>query len=502
MLLTDSFPAVSVTQVALAISALYALFACGRAIYNIYFHPLAKFPGPKLLAASFIPYYWTVWLGRLPYSAKELHDRYGPVVRLNPNCLTFNTAQSWKDVYGIRPGRIQLPKNRDALQEPEQFPSLIGVVNDGDHARVRGLLSPAFSDRAMREQEPLIKGYIDLLIQRLKEQIQGPNKGEVDVVRWFNFITFDVIGDLALGQPFGCVETGEYHFWVTNIFQGIKIIHLKLAIGTAYPVIGACLNAFFKLIPSAGEARRKHHEYTEDALKSRSETTEKKDFMSFILRGKEEKGLTDEEVHVNAALLIAAGSETSATLCSAAVYYLCMNKNAYDKVRDEVRTAFPNESDITFTSVPQLPYLSAVVDESLRIHPPAPVTLPRRTIPEGNVIDGHFVPGNVTVGVNSWATFRSKDNFRDPESFIPERWLDHEAYKDDQRAAFQPFSYGPRNCIGKTLAYSEIRSILARLLWNFDMELCEKSRKWTEPQTAFVLWEKPGLFVKLKERTF
>lgn len=357
---------------------------------------MAKFPGPKLLAASFIPYYWTVWLGRLPYSAKELHDRYGPVVRLNPNCLTFNTAQSWKDVYGIRPGRIQLPKNRDALQEPEQFPSLIGVVNDGDHARVRGLLSPAFSDRAMREQEPLIKGYIDLLIQRLKEQIQGPNKGEVDVVRWFNFITFDVIGDLALGQPFGCVETGEYHFWVTNIFQGIKIIHLKLAIGTAYPVIGACLNAFFKLIPSAGEARRKHHEYTEDALKSRSETTEKKDFMSFILRGKEEKGLTDEEVHVNAALLIAAGSETSATLCSAAVYYLCMNKNAYDKVRDEVRAAFQNESDITFTSVPQLPYLSAVVDESLRIHPPAPVTLPRRTIPEGNVIDGHFVPGNVS----------------------------------------------------------------------------------------------------------
>jgi len=64
---------------------------------------------------------------------------------------------------------------------------------------------------------------------------------------------------------------------------------------------------------------------------------------------------------------------------------------------------------------------------------------------------------------------------------------------------FQPFSYGPRNCIGRALAYNEMRLILARVLWNFDMELCKESQDWATQKT-FVLWEKSELHCVLKPR--
>ncbi len=371
----------------------WALCLSGRIIYNIYWHPLAKFPGPKLHISTYAPYWWATWVGNGPMSAKKLHDHYGHVVRINPNTLLFDTAQSWKDIYGHRPSRIQLPKDRSFLGiEKDQPPSLTGQTDDAEHARVRGLFSPAFSERAMREQEPLIMGYIDLLIQRLKAQSQGPMEGDVDLVRWYNFTTFDIIGDLAFGQPFGSLESGEYHFWIISIFRSIRLLSIR-AIGRAYPVIGAMMSCTLKFFPKIGEARRRHREYTQTVLQRRLATKgEKNDFLSYI----DERGLTGTEINVNAQLLVLAGSETTASLLSGATYYLLKNKVALDKVCDEVRSTFQNEDNITFTSVGRLPYLNAVIEEGLRLYPPVPSAFPRRTLPEGNVIDGHFVPGNVS----------------------------------------------------------------------------------------------------------
>jgi cytochrome P450 len=92
-------------------------------------------------------------------------------------------------------------------------------------------------------------------------------------------------------------------------------------------------------------------------------------------------------------------------------------------------------------------------------------------------------------------------NFTSPNSYLPERWLHPtpSRFIDDNRAVLQPFSVGPRNCIGRNLAYNEMRLILARVLWNFDLELCPESENWTE-QKIFFLWEKLPLFLKLKKK--
>lgn len=77
--------------------AIYTLVYC---IYNVYFHPLRSFPGPKLWAASFVPSTKHALAGRLPFAIKELHDQYGEVVRIRPNTLSYDSAQAWEDIYG------------------------------------------------------------------------------------------------------------------------------------------------------------------------------------------------------------------------------------------------------------------------------------------------------------------------------------------------------------------------------------------------------------------
>jgi cytochrome P450 len=98
-------------------------------------------------------------------------------------------------------------------------------------------------------------------------------------------------------------------------------------------------------------------------------------------------------------------------------------------------------------------------------------------------------------------------NWHRPDQFLPERWLP-EAKKDstspfynDRRSALQPFSVGPRSCIGRNMAEQEMRLILARLLWNFDFELCPESAGWKNQKTHY-LWEKHPLMCKVKSRRF
>jgi len=134
----------------------------------------------------------------------------------------------------------------------------------------------------------------------------------------------------------------------------------------------------------------------------------------------------------------------------------------------------------------------------MRLYPPVPTGLPRQVPKGGAWICGEYVPEDVTVSVSQWATYHSESNFYDAESFIPERWLGEDArFEHDNHAAFQPFSVGPRNCIGRNLAYHECRLLLTEVFWKFDLELVDESRDWTD-QKVFSFWDKSPLWVQLR----
>lgn len=201
------------------------------------------------------------------------------------------------------------------------------------------------------------------------------------------------------------------------------------------------------------------------------------------------------------------GSETTATLLSGAVSQLLNNPSALKETVDEIRGAFHSIDEIDLFSTAKLPYMLAVLNETMRIYNPVPAQPTRESPPGGDTIDGKFVPEYTVVYVSQYVMTHLEKNFTKPNEFHPERFLlqqsdgpNESEFAKDNFAVFQPFSVGPRNCIGKNLAYAEMRLILARLLFDFDLELDERCRNWTEGQKAFMLWEKPALWVKLTER--
>lgn len=88
-------------------------YVFGLVVYRLYFHPLAKFPGPKINAVSSLPGIISLLRGRLPLDNKQLHDKYGSVVRVSPNELAYNSAQAWQDIYGHR---VSPPSSRFIVQ--------------------------------------------------------------------------------------------------------------------------------------------------------------------------------------------------------------------------------------------------------------------------------------------------------------------------------------------------------------------------------------------------
>ncbi|KAK4149601.1 hypothetical protein C8A00DRAFT_46804 [Chaetomidium leptoderma] len=493
--LVGFLPPVGGLAAALLIAAgVLLLFFTVRSVYYVFIHPLAKVPGPKLYAFSEAPYLYHLLRGDWQHKVKELHDQYGPVVRYTTNNVSFITPGAWKTIYGHRSaGQETFAKDRIAYR-----PSLSGHphiinANDDDHRRQRRLLAHAFSEKALRGQEDIMKQYIDLFIRKLGDKAR---EGEaLDIVQWYNFTTFDLIGDLAFGAPFGCLESGGYHPWVSMIFQNIKLSVFSEAM-RRHPALKALVSLIVP--PKLVRSQKEHWALTEQTAMRRldSGNVSREDFMSYILRHNDEKGMTPGEIVETSNILIIAGSETTATQLSGTTFHLLTNRDKYEKLVGEIRSSFSSEDDITLLAVNGLEYMNAVFEEGFRMYPPVPLALSRRTPPKGEYIEGYWIPGHTAVGVPQWASYQSESNFRNADKFVPERWLGDPEYAHDVRAVLQPFSVGPRNCIGKNLAYAEMRLILARLLWNFDLELMPESRKWND-QKIYTLWEKGAINVKL-----
>ncbi|KAF2732593.1 cytochrome P450 monooxygenase [Polyplosphaeria fusca] len=471
-------------------------------VYRRIFHPLAKYSGPFLNSISPIPAGLSLLRGRFAFENKFKHEQYGSVFRIGPNELTFNTAQAFQDIYGFRPGHQNMRKS-PIHTGPVQVGSTTTVqyaVEDSEHGRQRRALSHSFSTQALMEQESIIQDYMTKFVDNFR-RLSREGK-EFNIGDWFCYFTFDTMGDLSFGESFGCLEHGEYQEWVNCLFHTIK--DGALIQGTRRIAgIGTWLQKFLQnRFQGMGNALSYHLVHTRDKVEKRLKATniEHRDFIWYILKQAEKFDLKHNEIIANSGLFIIAGSETTATALSGLMARLIWNPECHTKLTTEIRSAFTNEEEITFNTIQNLSYLNACIEEVLRIHPPVPAGPPRVVPPGGDFIDGNWVPGGVTVSVGAWATSHNPSHFRDPDAFVPERWIDGE-YDTDVKKGTQPFSLGPRNCIGRNLAYMEMRIVLARMLWNFDIISTDGAPLWNpegemKHKKAFMVWEKSIIMVK------
>lgn len=169
-----------------AISAIVT-YIFGRAFYNLYLHPLASFSGPRLWIAFPVLRYLSGCFGTFDKHMQRFHAQYGEVVRFCDDSLSFTTAEAWKDIYGYGHGPVQWPKLE--FRPPGQPPNIV-YSNDVDHARFRKALSSAFSDQTLRLQEVMIKGYVDMFVEALREEAEAGRS--TDLTKWYNLTTFDI----------------------------------------------------------------------------------------------------------------------------------------------------------------------------------------------------------------------------------------------------------------------------------------------------------------------
>ncbi|CAM1502201.1 Fc.00g041850.m01.CDS01 [Cosmosporella sp. VM-42] len=491
--------------IAVGVQALIVLIAAtasicvGKVVYNVFFHPLRKFPGPLICRATPLYRHYKFLKGDLLYAVKSMHDTYGPVVRVTPNELSFISPESWKEIY------LPLGGSKGEMARYDRFyhfagpnaPETLVTLDKGYHAMLRRALAPAFSENTLRKQEPIMQEYVDLLIQKLVEDSKNGTQ-VVNLREWFNYYTFDMIGNLGFGSDFNGLKNSEYHPWVKAVTKHVKeFSFLQVLMYLGFPSV-----VHFLANSSLLKGKVLHEHLTKQKLEARMRVEkDRPDLLDPLLRLKPQPSF--EQLLANASQLITAGSESSSTLLVATVSLLADNPAALEKVTEEIRSSFQSEDQITFTSTNNLPYLYACLNECLRRFPAVPPGLPRVVPPGGATVSGHALPegtnqDKTVCTVASWASYHSEDHFLEPFGFHPERFLKDPKFANDRLDAFQPFGVGSTSCPGRNLAFAETRLAMARILYNFDIKSSPDCVNWTARQKSYLLWDKEPFWAYMK----
>ncbi|KAH8879297.1 benzoate 4-monooxygenase cytochrome P450 [Thozetella sp. PMI_491] len=465
-------------QVPLPIWATISLLAfinvLGICIYRLTLHPLARFPGPPLAACTSFYYMYYIWTGYFPQHCEALFAKYDTIVlRVSPNQIIFNDPQALKDLVG----RSDVYKGHFALRVIGFAGNNVSTVNDpAEHRRKRRILAPGFSNSVLAEQEPLIIGP---LTDKLVEKVHDAPNGVVNLSSLFDCATTDIIGALSFGANFGMLDQLEKHPFLHVLPDVLR-----------WSVIVQCIPEWFQCMtwinhrgpkwavpkPMRGVVDFAKYHMDErkkrDAVETAEDKTGHRDIMSVIEVGNEKfrgtpgyQPLNQYELLGEATTLVAGGGDTVATALTTIMFHLGQNPEIMEKLCKEVRQTFETFDAIDSHTVGQkIPYLDAVANEAMRVTPVLPGAMWRRA-DHPLVVCGHPVPAGTDAGAMRWCIFRNPKCFHDPTSFNPQRWIDDNG---DNLDACIPFGIGPRTCIGRNIAWMELRLIVSKLLWSFD----------------------------------
>ncbi|KAK5952528.1 hypothetical protein OHC33_006573 [Knufia fluminis] len=488
-------------------------------LYNLYFHSLAKYPGPFWARTTLLWRFWHSMSGHPHRAIEDCHRKYGDVFRVGPNELSFATVQAFKDIYTAR--NPVIPKSEFYDMLGSGF-SEADIACERDHktaVQKRALFSTALSVKALTEQEVVIQRSIDAFIEKLGKL--GCTERGLDLTKWYMMLSFDIAGEMAFGESFGCIASETSNAWLDTIFSHLHTVTFMDNI-RRFPLV----LRLARLIPTRWTTtlRNKVTGFAREKTTRRLEKSgDRRDFLSNVVDKVRSGKVSEEEMAAHCSIIAfvipdnalsleswmtantislhsIAGSETSATSMATITYFLLKSPTAYTKLTTEIRSRFKSlsEIDISSTSASQLPYLHAVMEEGMRIVPTASLGFSRNAPGPGVTVDGHFVPAGTELYVSAWTVARDERYFRDATTFKPERWIDPD--NQDVKDASQPFWLGPRSCPGKNFAYAQMGLTLAKMVWAYDMELIDQNLNWErDVRVHFVLW-KPELRVRSGER--
>lgn len=487
------------------------LFVGSCFVYNRYCCGLHRFNGPILASFSGLWHIWQIWQRGDPVSSIALHKKYGKIVRMSPRTLSFSQPEAVRDIYG----QGGLTQKSDFHLVPQQvangkaLQSMFATVDTKWHNDLKKRISGAFSIASMRHLEKYVDDTVESLIHQL--EIRFANKvgaaGCVDFPKWIHYYTDDAVTAISYGTPIGHLEAGEDKFGllasVNKSFDYIGLVAYMPSLDKLFwknPILmwlsrhGYWTPKLSSAVAFAMEAQNRRRELRK--ANSQAEDGPEPLTDKFLLaQEKDPSVIGPREVLALALSIVVAGSGTTSVSLSALLYYSLRNPSVYQRLRLETDCNFPtNRSNpslytaIPFLEAQALPYLSAVIKETFRIHPSAAFAPERVVPPQGHTICGEHIPGGTIVGVNAWVLHRDTDIFGlDVDTFRPERWLEGvpDSLKRMERTLFH-FGSGNFSCIGRNIANVEMYKVVPALLRRFDITLAYPEREWKIHPIAFV----------------
>jgi cytochrome P450 len=371
------------------------VYLLASGIYNAFFSPLRKVKGPILNSVSWLPWYRYWFSGHMHLHVLELHEKYGPAVRIGPSEVSFIDAKAWKDIYSIK-------RSKQIERDPNSFPSLtphgskydLLTTKPSDHDRYRQILNTYFSERFVKSYEPIIQENAKIMILQLSAGCQGKesnsNHSGENITKWFQWLAFDIIGDVTWGRSFGCVTDRVSHpclalsMDLVSMSSFIVFVSWWTALKNWLVRLSGVEAMFINLVRSKCTA-------------STQIKQEKATLYSNIV--KDGNPLTQLELDGNLTAIVIAGSETTGFALTATSYYLAKNPGCFQKAAAEVRSSFQTADEINDEALKKLPYLQAIIKEALRLTPAEPNGLARKVVVEHMEINEQYIPKDVSDAV-------------------------------------------------------------------------------------------------------
>ncbi|KAI8963195.1 cytochrome P450 [Daldinia sp. FL1419] len=498
-------------------------------IRNRYHNGLNKYPGPFLASLTDLWRFWDVYGQRPDITHRKLHAKYGDIVRLGPNSLSFADPKALKTIYGLNKGFVKSDFYvvQQSVVKGNSLASLFSTTDNNFHAQFRRCVNSAFAMSALVQYEPFVDNTTKLFLKQTERLFAGNPEG-CDFTRWLQFYAFDVIGEITYSKRHGFVEKNEDIDGIVNYLGSLFLyvapigqipwldlvflknpIYLKLSqwgfIDATFPVARfARARMAERLGPnlSGDPTKPLLPVSTEGKAEPKSP-----DLLSKFLAAHDARPdfMNDTLVQTMAVSMAFAGSETTAISLASVFYYLLRNPPALSKLRKELDDAALSGvfSDyetglVTWAESQKLPYLDACIKEAFRLHPAAGLPL-ERIVPEPGVeIAGHYVKGGTIVGCSAWIIHRRPEIWgEDVDTFRPERWLVDEkltdAKKEEQERRVREmngmmfqFGMGARTCIGKNISLLEIYKVVPSLLRRFDIRFKDPNQEWKLVNAWFV----------------
>ncbi|KAH7168323.1 cytochrome P450 [Fusarium sp. MPI-SDFR-AT-0072] len=468
-----------------ALISAWLAFKVLQALYNVSpLHPLSKIPGPKLAAATYLPefYYDVILVGRYTHAIKQMHEKYGPIVRINPNELHCADMSFSDEIYAVGGRKRDKPfhqVNGSAAGTGNAF-----GTPDHDLHRARRAPVAKFFSRAMiarLEQE------VHDLAQTLCNKLLAENKDEKDrkpfeIAHAYSCFTSDAISSYCFGEAFGLLSRNQ---WQPNYREATLAVLKPVFFFRFFPILVSSVKLGKYLVDYLPADTALLIRTLQIDIPSRVQKT-KNDLDSGIVYDRptifadllqselDESEKKQDRLVEEAVTIVNAGTETTSWALAVITYFLLSQPETLAKLQDELKQVVDDPCHLpSWTTLEHLPYLGAVINEGLRLSYGVSSRTARVPTTEDLVYRGEFnkkpttlvLPRGYAIGMSAAIAHHDESVFPDSYTFVPERWIDEDnKIRKDLERSMIAFSKGSRGCLGKNLALCELYLSLAALV--------------------------------------